>query len=615
MSQLLPPNASQLELAIMDFIQAKLAALDIPIRRLWSPWLCPLELLPWLAWAVSVDEWDAQWSEQQKRETVASSFKIHRKKGTRAAVAQRLNALGYGITLTEWFEQPDLMLPFTFNVDIETNNKPIASTIFGTTKQLIDSAKNTRSHLTRLRINCDIESEFRVGSANYSGVLMALGGPLNVIPTPVILPPVVASNAIIIEPPAEHLHVLQFGRTLALSEDGNVLAVVAGYVPQGAARSSTTSTETRLYIYKRINGEFILNFHQILHVGLTNLNGNQSHCDVFISQTGNKIAVRVPRNNLVTGTGMVQIFVNTGPAWWETFTSIISHGGWAGTEFDQIGMAMSADGTMLSVSLCTILFGNEFWSVETHYIGGNINNNILNGNSALNNVPAVLEAQNSMRGFALSLSGSVDARTTLAIGMPVSNSTFTAGSVMTLDNITDVSPSPKNANPQTILCPLFDNPTNQNSLFGTAMRMNYAGTRMAIGSPRGVAGAGGRAIFDRVGDNWVPVLIDALAADEIQGSSIGMDYSGNVIAFNSSPRATRQKGFVDVLFNAGNHVVRKQEDSRPDEAGLDYGAGCAVSGDGNWLAVGEPGRNATAGGPGGRVYIYSLAADKLAAGI
>ncbi|WP_394201078.1 phage tail protein I [Marinagarivorans algicola] len=184
MSQLLPPNTTPLELALANFTQKKLTDLDIPIRDLWSPWRCPLPLLPWLAWAVSVDEWDASWSEQQKRETVASSFKIHAKKGTRLAVEQRLNSLGYQTAITEWHQNKQVMPPYTFWADIEVGAKPVTQNIFYSANKLIDSSKNTRSHLTRLRVATESHRSLRVASATYSGVYCAVGGPLEVIPSP-----------------------------------------------------------------------------------------------------------------------------------------------------------------------------------------------------------------------------------------------------------------------------------------------------------------------------------------------------------------------------------------------------------------------------------------------
>lgn len=49
-------------------------------------WDCPPELLPWLAWALSVDLWDEEWSVERKRRVIANSFHLHRLKGTAAGL-------------------------------------------------------------------------------------------------------------------------------------------------------------------------------------------------------------------------------------------------------------------------------------------------------------------------------------------------------------------------------------------------------------------------------------------------------------------------------------------------------------------------------------------------
>lgn len=94
MSDLLPPNANAQELAIDDAL-ARLGSVPVDIAKLWNPAICPLALLPWLGWALSVDEWDETWSEAQKRAAVAASFDVHSHKGTPFAIIRSLNALGY----------------------------------------------------------------------------------------------------------------------------------------------------------------------------------------------------------------------------------------------------------------------------------------------------------------------------------------------------------------------------------------------------------------------------------------------------------------------------------------------------------------------------------------
>lgn len=102
-ASLLPPNASRLE---RDIEQVIAGSLDLPlaIGDLWDPFRCPLSLLPWLAWAYSVDQWADSWPESIKRQVVNDAFEIHRYKGTPFAVQQALNSLGIKTNILEWWE-------------------------------------------------------------------------------------------------------------------------------------------------------------------------------------------------------------------------------------------------------------------------------------------------------------------------------------------------------------------------------------------------------------------------------------------------------------------------------------------------------------------------------
>ncbi len=97
---LLPPNASPLERGL-EQASARQADVPVPISALWRPEQCPSYLLPWLAWAVSVDAWDPDWPEEARREAVARSIALHRRKGTAWAVRDALERLGAVYDLTE----------------------------------------------------------------------------------------------------------------------------------------------------------------------------------------------------------------------------------------------------------------------------------------------------------------------------------------------------------------------------------------------------------------------------------------------------------------------------------------------------------------------------------
>jgi phage tail P2-like protein len=92
MSELLPANSTALERAIAN-TGASLSTLPVPARHVRNPETCPVALLPFLAWELSVDEWDPDWGEDVKRAVIAASIDIHRHKGTRGAVRRALAAI------------------------------------------------------------------------------------------------------------------------------------------------------------------------------------------------------------------------------------------------------------------------------------------------------------------------------------------------------------------------------------------------------------------------------------------------------------------------------------------------------------------------------------------
>lgn len=112
---LLPPHASPLERGL-EGATARSGWIETPIASLWDPAVCPLPVLPWLAWGLSVDSWDSAWSEATKRDAVARSIEAHRRKGTRASVETVLARLDGLLTIVEWFEAQPVAAPHTFDV-------------------------------------------------------------------------------------------------------------------------------------------------------------------------------------------------------------------------------------------------------------------------------------------------------------------------------------------------------------------------------------------------------------------------------------------------------------------------------------------------------------------
>lgn len=146
MSNLLPVNATALERALAE---TRTAAPDLSetIRTLWNPETCPLELLPWLAWALSVDEWSSDWSERQKRDTVKIAHAVHRIKGTIGGVTRGLGALGFPTRVQEWFNQTPPGAPYTFRLLLDVDQTPLTRSSLQRALEVVTSTKNLRSHL------------------------------------------------------------------------------------------------------------------------------------------------------------------------------------------------------------------------------------------------------------------------------------------------------------------------------------------------------------------------------------------------------------------------------------------------------------------------------------
>lgn len=112
---LLPPNASALERGI-EAAAARAAALPVPLRELVSPDECPLELLPYLAWALSIDSWSSSWPEGVKRARVRRAIEIQRRKGTAESVRTVVQSFGGAVALREWWQMEPRGDPHTFQL-------------------------------------------------------------------------------------------------------------------------------------------------------------------------------------------------------------------------------------------------------------------------------------------------------------------------------------------------------------------------------------------------------------------------------------------------------------------------------------------------------------------
>lgn len=113
---LMPSSASELMRILDEVYAARLAAIEMPIRALGDPWECPLKLLPYLAWALSVDQWEDSWPENIKRQRCADAMREHRIKGSVESVESAIKGFGATAQIKEWWEQSPKGTPGTCDI-------------------------------------------------------------------------------------------------------------------------------------------------------------------------------------------------------------------------------------------------------------------------------------------------------------------------------------------------------------------------------------------------------------------------------------------------------------------------------------------------------------------
>ncbi|ULF55738.1 phage tail protein I (plasmid) [Serratia marcescens] len=142
---LLPPNAIPEERALERATIEEVLSIPDLIRIVKNPALCPVELLPWLAWEYSVDTWNTDWTEEEKRAAIARAAYIHRHRGTRAAIEMSLSSSPFASDVIEWFEKTPRGEPYTFSLEVTQDDRPITLGDVQDLKSAVMKGKNLRS--------------------------------------------------------------------------------------------------------------------------------------------------------------------------------------------------------------------------------------------------------------------------------------------------------------------------------------------------------------------------------------------------------------------------------------------------------------------------------------
>lgn len=148
MNNLLPPNATAQERGIAG-ATARLGTVPTPLRDVWNPDTCPAELLPWLAWSLSLDSWQPYWPDAVKRQRIRMAVEIARHKGTAKSVREVVASFGGNLALKEWWQGDPPSQPHTFDILLSIGGGVPATPQYQ--QDIIDEVTRTkpvRSHFT-----------------------------------------------------------------------------------------------------------------------------------------------------------------------------------------------------------------------------------------------------------------------------------------------------------------------------------------------------------------------------------------------------------------------------------------------------------------------------------
>lgn len=117
MSKLLPPNSTRLEKSLAKQAD-RITAIPVGIAALHHVDSCPVPYLPWLAWSLRVEFWDATGSEAEKRQAIRDGRHFNLSRGTADALNYALQQVTPAYQLLAWHQLTPKGMPFTFTVQL-----------------------------------------------------------------------------------------------------------------------------------------------------------------------------------------------------------------------------------------------------------------------------------------------------------------------------------------------------------------------------------------------------------------------------------------------------------------------------------------------------------------
>lgn len=143
------------------------------------------QLLDILAYDFKVDWWDADYSLEEKRQTLKDSWRVHKLLGTKAAVVMAISAIYPRTQVLEWWEYGGE--PYHFRLDINITNDSIDSAKQRRVLERLNFYKSLRSHNDGVTYFVEAAPAISKAVSSVSGLEETAHIPL-VVPVPIIKP-------------------------------------------------------------------------------------------------------------------------------------------------------------------------------------------------------------------------------------------------------------------------------------------------------------------------------------------------------------------------------------------------------------------------------------------
>lgn len=125
------------------------------------------QLLDILAYDFKVDWWDADYSLEEKRQTLKDSWRVHKTLGTRAAVETAISAIYPETTVEEWFEYGGE--PYHFRIRINITSDSGDTVRQRRVLERLNFYKSLRSHVESLKYFLKPEKALAAAGAALAG--------------------------------------------------------------------------------------------------------------------------------------------------------------------------------------------------------------------------------------------------------------------------------------------------------------------------------------------------------------------------------------------------------------------------------------------------------------